>query len=104
MNVNTQLRRSNAYFNTLPFVVCGDGRTYASAARSPVALERELDETVGVAFIAGTFRWPSKFDLSRAWIEAERLSENDGELRFKETVEAFVEGEDSLGINLSSFE
>jgi hypothetical protein len=43
--------------------------------------------------MGGTLRLPSKFGLSGAWIEAERLSENDGEFRFKETVEVFVEGE-----------
>jgi hypothetical protein len=93
VNVNTQLRRSKLYVKTLPFVECGDGRTYASAARRPGAFETGFDETVGVAFMGGTLRLPSKFGLSGAWIEAERLSENDGEFRFKETVEVFVEGE-----------
>jgi hypothetical protein len=37
--------------------------------------------------MGGILRLPSKFDSSRGWIEAERLSENDGEFRFKETVE-----------------
>jgi len=49
---------------------------------------------VGTAFIGGKLRLPLKVDLSGAWIEAERLSENEGEFRFKERVEVFVEGED----------
>jgi hypothetical protein len=57
-------------------------------------LEIEVEEAIGAAFMGGILRLPSKFDLSGAWIEAERLSENEGELRFKEMVEVFVEGED----------
>jgi hypothetical protein len=47
-----------------------------------------------VAFIGGILRVPSMFDLSGAWDEMERLSEYEGELRCKETVEVLVEAED----------
>jgi hypothetical protein len=92
--VNKQLRKSNSYFKTLPLVECGDGRTYASAARSPRPFETGVKETAGAAFIAGTLRLLSKFDVSGPRIDVERLSENDGDSRFKEMVEAFVEAED----------
>jgi hypothetical protein len=47
-----------------------------------------------VAFIGGILRVWSMFDLSGAWYEMERLSEYEGEFRFKETVEVLVDAED----------
>jgi hypothetical protein len=44
--------------------------------------------------MGGILRVPSKFDLSGAWDEMERLSEYEGEFRFNETVEVLVEAED----------
>ena len=78
----------------MPFVASGDGRTYDSAARRPVVLEREVEDDVGAAFMGGTLRLPSRLGLSEGLMEADRLSENDGEVLFKETVDVFVDGED----------
>ena len=94
VNVKVQFRRSKPYVKTLPFVAMGDGRTYASAARRLGPFVREVEDDVGAAFMGGILRLPSKFDLSGAWTEVERLSENEGEFRFKETVEVLVKGED----------
>lgn len=57
-------------------------------------MEREEEDAVGAAFMGGTLRLPSKLGLSGGLTEADRLSENDGEFLFKETVDVFVDGED----------
>jgi hypothetical protein len=57
-----------------------------------------------VAFIGGILRVSSMFDLSGAWHEVERLSEYEGEFRFKEMVEVLVEAEDWFDSVRSSLE
>ena len=54
--------------------------------RYAAGTQGKAEEAIGMAFMGGILRLPSKFDSSGGWIEAERLSENDGEVRFKETV------------------
>lgn len=90
-NVNLALRKSNPNATTFPMVAIGLGRTYASAARNPVAFDRSAGVLESCDEIDGVDRIFFRLLGATGDVFVERLCEKLGELLSTEMVEVFVD-------------